>query len=333
MDALLAQVKGRAYVHMHPDDARLDDARSAAAAFDDEVGSLADAIEKKVLPQHFFAPPPKPPARTVKALLPAPAGYRALFTAGNFDYGETRDEIDPELVVDSESLPVVAFALVEFGNGTQAVDALVQRDLASTTSFSAMTAGDAHPETKSHLVFASGYTGELDAHHTHWVLIAPQAAGQILPIPPGTVRGLWKTPAFTTDDVGKTVTVTGDSVSVGGQVRKVEWDDAPPQNVTDKLITSVSEKDTHGRELVSLRGGSTFMRPFLQQGEQMQADLAFSEVQPGQGGNAQMDTRFFLPMAGPGQYGSSGERTFLSDARNVGFGKMVFKGFVGATRQ
>ena len=92
-------MKAKAYANMHPDGAQ-DDERPAAAAFDEDVGSLADAVAAKVLPARYFAPaepapveppPPPPPERVVKALLPAPPGLRAMFTRGNFDHGEARD--------------------------------------------------------------------------------------------------------------------------------------------------------------------------------------------------------------------------------------------------
>ena len=80
MDALLASVKAKAYANMHVGD-ETDDERPAELAFDEEVGSLQDAINSKVLPARFFAPappePPKPPekpARTVKSIIPAPPG-------------------------------------------------------------------------------------------------------------------------------------------------------------------------------------------------------------------------------------------------------------------
>ena len=43
LEALLEEVKAKAYANMHPDGAQ-DDERPAAAAFDEYVGSLADAI-------------------------------------------------------------------------------------------------------------------------------------------------------------------------------------------------------------------------------------------------------------------------------------------------
>ena len=77
LEALLEEVKAKAYANMHPDGAQ-DDERPAAAAFDEEVGSLADAVASKVLPARYFAPaeptPPPPPERVVKALMPAPSG-------------------------------------------------------------------------------------------------------------------------------------------------------------------------------------------------------------------------------------------------------------------
>ena len=100
MDNLLSEVKGTAYANMHPN--HQDDARPPNVAFDEEVGSLSDAIDSGVLPARYFAPAPAPPEppepppeRVIKAIMPAAPGYRAMFTNGAFDYGDTR-EVDED---------------------------------------------------------------------------------------------------------------------------------------------------------------------------------------------------------------------------------------------
>ena len=65
LEALLEEVKAKAYANMHPDGAQ-DDERPAAAAFDEDVGSLADAVASKVLPARYFAPA-EPAAATAGA--------------------------------------------------------------------------------------------------------------------------------------------------------------------------------------------------------------------------------------------------------------------------
>lgn len=71
----------------------------------------------------------------IKQLWPAAPGYRALFTNGIFDYGEARpdetEDMEDEDLVD-ESLHIISWALVEHPDGTQHLDAVVQRDLEST---------------------------------------------------------------------------------------------------------------------------------------------------------------------------------------------------------
>ena len=84
LESLLEEVKIKAYENMHPDS---EDHPASVAAFDEEVGSLADAVAMKVLPARYFAPeetpPPPPPERVVKALMPATPGTKAVFTDGN----------------------------------------------------------------------------------------------------------------------------------------------------------------------------------------------------------------------------------------------------------
>ncbi len=103
LESLLEEVKIKAYVNMHPGS---EDHPASVAAFDEEVGSLADAVAMKVLPARYFAPaeppPPPPPERVVKALMPATPGTKAVFTDGDFDIGHALSAY--------ETLSVVNFA-------------------------------------------------------------------------------------------------------------------------------------------------------------------------------------------------------------------------------
>ena len=104
MEKLLADVKARTYANLHhQEDGMPHGTAPLAAAFDAELGSLQDAIDRQVLPARFFGPapqPPLPPERTVKALVPAPLGYTVLFTNGAIDLGRAMD--DGELDSDCE---------------------------------------------------------------------------------------------------------------------------------------------------------------------------------------------------------------------------------------
>jgi hypothetical protein len=117
MEDLLMEVKARAYANMHGAVTSLDDARTAASAFDREVGSLSDALAAAVLPARFFGPPPPPPRRppptTVRSLRPAAPGYRALFATSPFDFGVAREWDDNDEPARIETLPIISFAVVE----------------------------------------------------------------------------------------------------------------------------------------------------------------------------------------------------------------------------
>ena len=253
LESLLEEVKVKAHANMHPDGTEGDE--HPAAAFDAEVGSLADAVASKVLPARYFAAapkPPEPPERVVKALMPAPPGTLAFFSSAyQVDEGEARDEDGDPLDADhtTEKVPVVNFALVEHRDGTQTVDAVVQRTIESTKPDSPLAfygnpilQEDRNAHTKSHLHFASAYPrrgrrgGET---YANWLIMPPRAPGNLQAIPPGSVSGTWRKPAFTYTDRNKSLTIAGNKVTVGGETRFVDWYGDAPTDVADARITSV----------------------------------------------------------------------------------------------
>ena len=340
MDSLLAEVKAKAYANLHPA-THQDEARPLADAFDEEVGSLAAAIRSKVLPSRYFAPAPEPrpepPKRTIKALLPATPGYRALFTAGNFDHGEARDGEYNADEAACESLHIVSWALVEYHDGTQTVDAVVQRDIGDTRHSAAIPREDAHALSGSHIHLASEYRGALYAEWSsrdalHWMVIPPQAPGQMVPIPPGAVRGRWAQPAFTPADEGKHVTISDTTVTVDGDVRMVVWGaDGAPQNITNAEITDVrpwAEFDS-AVTVVGLPGIQEFAIPPIAGVESCEVGLAFAAMDASSPDDTgAVATAFYMPIAshGPGEPST----TQLSNAKGVTFGKLEFECFVGA---
>lgn len=341
MDALLSDVKARAFKHMHPDTYQ-DEARPLAAAFDEEVGSLTEAIDSHVLPARYFTAVPKPPEapkRMIKALCPAASGLRAMFTNGIFDYGEARgvdEEGNPgedSLQANSELLHIVSWALVEYPDGSQAVDAVVQRDLQRTRDERHIDGQEADTNSHSHLHLASEQTDEDGDIWTSWLVVPPRTPEQMLAIPYGSVRGVWAVPALTSADVGKTITIAGDTVTVNGERRTVKWQGEAPQ-LTGETITSVSpwsqssagvtvlhsHEGLHSHEAIEL--------PRLANSELKEVDCAFARVDAEPGGNTK--TTFYLPVASNGPYHESS--TVLMDVRHVIFGALRFLYFAGAKR-
>jgi hypothetical protein len=344
MDALLTDVKARAYANMRSEDSRRDDARPPAIAFDEEVGTLADAIAAGVLPQRFFAatprPPPEPPERTVKALLPAAPGYHALFTADTFDEGEAQD--DGGDMAPSESLPIISFALVEYRDGKQTVDAVVQRALDDTRASEVGTLAPmhkvhAHEKTNSHMVFASEYRGSDHNHfaqeEVHWVVVPPAAPGQLLPIPPGSVRGVWSKPAVTAYDTGKRITITGGKLTVDGEARgPIDWNDTPvPSDITGNILGTMFNDE--GDRMMRVAGSTTstitmFKFPRIK-GQREEIDLAFASMD-GPCDQGPVKTTFYMPVACGMPHRPPEHR--LVPAQDVTFGDMKFSHYIGAKR-
>ena len=167
---------------------------------------------------------------------------------------------------------------------------------------------------------------------TQWVVVPPRVPGQMLPIPPGSVRGVWAKPAFTQADEGKDVTVRGNT-EVGEETRRVEWDTAPSGVISGK-IGRVYPWDNGDGSGVLLTGHSPedgkFDIPRVA-GTSTEVDLAFASVDSE--GSVNHKTRFFAPVhSRRGVFGGA-PRTYLCDATTVTvFGDRRFCHFVGAKR-
>ena len=73
------------------------------------------------------------------------------------------------------------------------------------------------------------------------MVLPPRAPGQMHPIPPGTVRGIWRTRGLTGKDKGKRLTIEGDKfIKVDGQMRSVDWPRQVPDAVTDAVVEHVT---------------------------------------------------------------------------------------------
>ena len=326
LESLLEEVKLKAYVNMHPDS---EDHPASVAAFDEEVGSLADAVAAKVLPARYFAPaeppPPPPQERVVKALMPVPPGTKAVFASGNLNGGQALGE--------SESLPVVNFALVEYRDGSQAVDAIVQRDLGATRTQPGIRGERAHPQTRSHLHFASEYRkhGIPDRPiYRSWVLTPPDASAQMCPVTPGAVRGVWRKPAVTEEDLNRRITVVGENmIMVDGEARAVGWRSGAPTGVNNSRIMRV---DTAWSEYcASITHGDNERNmdiPYLAgNAHEHVADLAFALTETKHG--ELVDTTFYIPIA---EDDEGSFETRLIDARQARFGannELQFYCFIG----
>ena len=111
----------------------MDDDRPSTQAFDESIGTLQQAIRRRILPALFFAPapeaPPPAPDRTLKALVPAPPGYQVRFVPPQwqFDHGTVYTPDGEEGVYGYEDQDVLSFAVMENRDGTKFVDAVVQR--------------------------------------------------------------------------------------------------------------------------------------------------------------------------------------------------------------
>jgi len=249
----------------------------------------------------------------VRALIPA-QGYTAVFCDD--------DIVDGEMPETNDSRPIISFALVECRDGTQVVDALIQP---SITHYRVEVDGR-DERTRSQLTFASEYAYSVP--WGHWVVVPP-VAQSLLPIPAGTVRGVWKRPVFSTADHGKLVTLTAGSITVDGEARLVQWDDGAPPDASSE-ITLVEE----GFANVHLASGATFINPASAEmhGETTkQVDLAFAQAEhPPTSGTGSLATRFYLPLA---TYEDGAQRFELADPRQVTFsGGLEFSHFAGATK-
>ena len=122
---------------------------------------------------------------------------------------------------------------MERRDGTTYIDAVVQRDLDDTVSNEPILKDAAHALSGSHLHFASEYRpygSTIQEPYRNWLLLPlERASGHMFPIPPGAVRGVWRKPAVTSADVGKRLTVVGETtIMVNGEARSVGWKGAAP---------------------------------------------------------------------------------------------------------
>mmetsp|Transcript_2121 Transcript_2121/g.6373 ORF Transcript_2121/g.6373 Transcript_2121/m.6373 type:complete len:437 (-) Transcript_2121:57-1367(-) len=325
MDGLLASVKARAFRNLHPD-THHNEARPLQDAFDAEFGGLSAAIDDGVLPARYFAPVPKaPPARTIKQLWPAAPGYRALFAGGYFDHARPQWQTG---LPAHESLHIVSWALVEYRDGMQRVDAIVQRDLDDTRCHIGIF--PEHAQLKSHLQLASEYTGPRTSDFAHWVVVPPTAPGKLLPISPGSVRGVWKQPAITREDIGSQICIRGNTIIANSKTLLVEWGGEKPDDVegaTIDYVMEVSEEDSH----VRLSGDIYFDVPSIV-GTSTELDMAFASVDGCTNEGGRIATKFFIPTSSHGMGEESA--TQLADAREVIIdGCKHFWHFSGAKRE
>jgi hypothetical protein len=334
MDRLLADVKAKAWANMRAGA----DTRPATVAFDEEVGSLQDAINAQILPARFFGPapkpPPEPPARTVKTILPTPPGYRALFTDSDIDYGRVLTDDDGDDAA-TMTLDVLSFVLVELRDGKQVMDAVVQPSIESTRSNDRIRRDEA--VACGHMQFASEYCTRQGMNH-YLILPPASACAPLLPIPPGSVRGEWVTPALTSADNGKQLTVSGDTITVDGETRAVSWDgEAPQEPISDARISNVKAyRQGFGQVELRLAGPnpcrSYITIPHLKgAGTTLEIDLAFAAVRSSRDNDDETPpSRFFMPMVSENEDGEVVHS--LCDARDVTFGDLQFRAFVGARR-
>ena len=236
-----------------------------------------------------------------------------------------------------ETLPVTSFALMERRDGTTYIDAVVQRELQDTAIDDAILKDHAHALSGSHLHFASEYRplGTADNEeepYRNWLLLPHEKSeGQMFPIPPGAVRGVWKKPAVYSSDVGKRLTVVGETtIMVNGEARSVGWRGAAPKNIIDKVIRSVAKFDDKRPRITFETVGPRQMEiPYLSGASNEQTiDLAFALTDRHDKGI--VNTRFFMPVATESRSGEP--ETRLQDAREVVFGELQFHHFVGACR-
>jgi len=225
LDGFLTAIKARAYAHMHSCSTATDAA--AATAFDEEVGGLQQAIEKRLLPARFFAPepppPPPPPEATVQTLIPA-AGFTAIFADDEID-------LDDDLPQVHSVHRVVSLALVQLADGSREVDALIQPNNNELEP----RGGE---RTRSQLVLASEHAR--DVPWVHWVL-SPARLPSLLSIAPGTVRGRWVKPAFEQADLGRAIEIADGVVTVGGVRRHVDWEGEVQGDLAGTIHTVTSE--------------------------------------------------------------------------------------------
>ena len=118
----------------------------------------------------------------------------------------------------------------------------------------------------------------------------------MLPVAPGTIRGVWAKPAITYADKNKKLTVTeSGAIIVGGEVRAATWADRPiprnikEENIDDVLTYAVNDDPRHQFGTNS----GYFHVPYLTgAANQIIKDIAFIEM--GRDENGAVPTSFFI---------------------------------------
>jgi hypothetical protein len=322
LEQFLVSVKARAHANSHPE---ADAAEASAAAFDEEFGTLQQAIEAGVLPARYFAAvppappaPPTPPERTIKALYPV-SGYRAAF---NDDTLRSSNSPEESQVV----LPVLSLALVVLRDGREVVDALVQPDGADYEIMNMEHDGravkDRDEATRAQHVFASELAEKYPWEH--WCLLGPASDQTLVPIPPGTVRGVWKAPAITRDDAGKMVRIVNGCITVDGNPRNISWgDNEIPSDVAGKVLEYTGKFDVGDPVYLrmSMNGISREIPNPALVGphDSVKADAAFASIKTSHA-NGKLEANFYLPM-------KSGNHVMLTPASQVEFSGKTLAGF------
>ncbi len=231
---------------------------------------------------------------------------------------------------------------MEYRDGSQAVDAIVQRDLDATRIQARIECADAHSQTRSHLHFASEYRFRGMPNrpiYRSWVLTPPDASAQMCPVAPGAVRGIWRKPAVTAADEDKRISVVGaNMIMVDGEARAVGWRGEAPTDVINSVITDVSERWSDGDACITHGDdGDYFEIPYLTgAAHQHVADIAFALTEKKHQEN--IATTFYIPVAELSDTSApSGStvgifETRLVDARQANFGAnsdLQFHCFIG----
>ena len=315
LEDLLEEVKAKAMAHMCPD-GEVTDTATAAAAFDETVGTLQQAISTDVLPARFFTPepvaPPEPPERTIKALYPV-AGYRAFFQDHPFDGSGG---------VGYDQVPVVALAIVMLRSGREVLDALIQLDQGNADQAPRDTSMR-DEDTRSNFTFASDFAKAYAWEH--WELQTPAGTSQkLLPIPPGSVRGKWMKPAITMSDVHKPIIIVNGAIIVDGEPRNVSWGDAEVPVNMNGHITSV-DSDVVGAFVYARMQGSSrrFENPALVGHGSNAIELALPFASIGNvidANTGELSTTFYVPKRYQDGY-------TLHPAEEVKFDGKTFAGF------
>ena len=174
--------------------------------------------------------------------------------------------------------------------------------------------------------------------YAHYLVCQPASATHLVPIPSGTVRGRWVTPALTAADEGKTLTIEHDKIFLDQKWRNVLWVEGAPEGaVNDATILDVGAFNQGlGRAVCEKPDGTeyVFNVPYMAgDSNETICDIAFAHLGRGEPSTGNMDAKFFMPVESKDDDDNPEHR--LCDVSNVSFedGRKCFLNFVGAVRQ